>query len=213
MRWARGWCGRRGFPRVICRCGCRGHRRPRNHSPALPRAGRGCWSRQAPSVAVRGDRTPFSAAAGGRADHPRRRSAGGRGLRNWLGCPPRHSTPAAAGPVDLRGVCPATVVVRRGHERADRRVGRRNGRLPDPPNAPHGRWRRCARRASRQQRPHRGHGRRLRPGRVRTAIEVVAPILAGPNKPVPVGLTPQDLATNECVAAGVGLDPATPPRR
>jgi hypothetical protein len=51
------------------------------------------------------------------------------------------------------------------------------------------------------------------PVRVRTAIRVVEPILAGQNKPVPAGLAPAHLATNEFIAAGVGLDPAAPPRR
>jgi hypothetical protein len=51
------------------------------------------------------------------------------------------------------------------------------------------------------------------PARVQRAIDVVAPIMTGQRKPVPAGLRAADLATNEFIATGIGLDPAAPVRR
>jgi len=50
------------------------------------------------------------------------------------------------------------------------------------------------------------------PGRVQKTIDIVTPILTGQGKPVP-RLAAAELATNEFITAGVGLDPPTAPRR
>jgi hypothetical protein len=50
------------------------------------------------------------------------------------------------------------------------------------------------------------------PERVQRSIDALAPVLTGQAKPVPRGLTPDDLVTNEFIAPGVGLDPAPNPR-
>jgi hypothetical protein len=50
------------------------------------------------------------------------------------------------------------------------------------------------------------------PKRVQRSIDVVAPVLAGKNKPLRPGLAPRDLLTNEFIAPGIGIGPA-PKRR